>query len=880
MDFLPVLILYLEVVLLAFAERKLWNTWFTPLNCLSVPYAVVLAVCLYVNGNMGFVPFYYPSVWVWVVGLAVFFVPSCILGWIQRRRTSRGCEPATAKEFTVSPSTRRILEYITWGIFALFIFWFFHLAFVKKLLPGGENFAQEWAGHGFFGHLFTVLMGLNIFWLFAADRNHKRYWLYVFGFFGVALLYLAKCWFLIPLAAGLLLRLLTGKTKFSIKIILISVFTGLAFFFATYWMLLFVAVADKDIPDSQIQQSSYKTEVNTFISYHALAYVTSGVYGLSEDLAQNTLEYRDPAMIYTPFVNICKVFGDKNYVSGINDQYIQITSQYHARSNVRTFFGSLYVYLGTWHAMVYALVFSGLIYLLFTFAWKRRHTFALVLVGWIMGCLLMGWFDLYTISLNFISLPGFLAVIFGICLLGEHRRNLPKIKSHPYFRMARRLLALLQTISLALLVAFFWARWHLPYYFLDVSVGIAFVFLWTVPRRAIEFRFLKPYLAFLVLYLLSWVSIAYSSLPDFAVRCNLHQTAIFFVPFIFWGMTPRFFSLKRLRFFALCFVLGCTLLFLVKVSQLVYCFSVFEPYFKARYGNAGLLSFVNEFLSNQGIYFGWAYLRPIMNTTLEAMVFNLAFSLLFIALVQKDPWLNSRLKKCAAVFILLLFALVLITSNSKTGQFLFLMTLIMMLVFSFRKKRWHIAYGLCALMLISCIVGFHYFGKGISGRFANSVRVLNEIEKHEKKITNDGSLLPRLYAWNTALEMAKEKPVSGFGASFMKDFIARCSPERYPCLRKAYHHPHNQFLSVLVSNGVIGLCVFLLFWVQVVRLVWKNRRLWGWIWLLSLFVYCCIDVFLHNVSFSYVCLPYCFLMVEYHNRKKIPTQAESLAPKP
>ena len=70
MDFLPVIILYLEVLLLAFAERKLWNTWFTPLNCLSVPYAVVLAICLCVDGNMGFVPFYYPSVWVWVVGLA------------------------------------------------------------------------------------------------------------------------------------------------------------------------------------------------------------------------------------------------------------------------------------------------------------------------------------------------------------------------------------------------------------------------------------------------------------------------------------------------------------------------------------------------------------------------------------------------------------------------------------------------------------------------------------------------------------------------------------------------------------------------------------------------------------------------------------------
>lgn len=883
MAFLPVIILYLEVILLAFAERKLWNTWFTPLNCLSVPYAVVLAICLGLDGNMGFVPFYYPSVWVWVVGLAVFFVPSCILGLLQRRKNRNGREAATVKEFTLSPFTSRILEYITWGIFALFIFWFIRLAFVKNLIPGGETFAQEWAGHGFFGHLFTLLMGLNIFWMFAADKNHKRYWLYVLGFLGVALLYLSKCWFLIPLAGGLLLRLLTGKTKFSFKIVFLSVFTGLAFFFATYWILLYMAASDKNIPESRIQEPTYKAELSTFISYHALSYVTAGVFGLSEDLAQNTLEYRNPEVIYAPWINIYRLAGDKNYVSNLNDQYIQITSQYGDRSNVRSFFGSLYVYLGTWHAVAYVLVFSCLLYFLFAFALQSGRLFFMGISGWFQASMLMGWFDITANTLTFFTLPAFLAVVFGLCFLYEHRKEIgKKIRGIKWLtlRNIRRLLALLQVIDLSLLLLFFWTPWRLPSYFLGVSVGIAFAFLLTVPRRAIEFRFLKPYLAFLLLYLLSWVSVLYSSYPGLAVQFNLQQISIFFVPFIFWGMTPRFFSPKRIRFFVLCFLIGCILLFFVKVTQSVYCFSIFEPYLKVRSGNAGWLYSINRFLSYQGIFFGFAYLRPIMHTTIESMIFNLAFSLIFIALVQKHPWLNSCLKKCAAVFILLLFALVLITSNSKTGQFMFVLTLIIMLVFSFRKKRWCIAYSLSALILLSCVVGFHYFGKGILGRFTNSMLVLKDLEKHTKKTTDDGSLLPRLYAWNTALDMAKEKPVFGSGSSFKKDFIARCSPARYPNLRKSYHHPHNQFLTVLVSNGMVGLCVFLLFWIQAVCLVWKNRRLWGWIWLLSLFLLCCIDVLFKLPFLLFASLPYCFLMVEYHNRKKMPAPAESLAPKP
>ncbi len=220
------------------------------------------------------------------------------------------------------------MEYITWGIFALFLFWFFYLAFAKDLIPGGEFFAQEWAGHGFFGHLFTVLMGLNIFWLFAADKDHKRYWLYVLGFFGVALLYLVKGWFLAPMAAGLLLRLLTGKSKFGIKVILVSVFTGFAFFFASYWMCIYVASAEKGIPAQKKQQTEFKVEVSSYIGKHAVTYVAAGVYGLSEDLAQNTLEPREPEKIYAPFVNIGKVVsGKRDYVSHLNDEFVQMTSE-------------------------------------------------------------------------------------------------------------------------------------------------------------------------------------------------------------------------------------------------------------------------------------------------------------------------------------------------------------------------------------------------------------------------------------------------------------------------------------------------------------------------------------------------------------------------
>lgn len=881
MDFLPVIILYLEVLLLAFAERRLWNTWFTPLNCLSVPYALVLAVCLCVDGNMGFVPFHYPSVWVWIAGLAVFFVPSCLLGLRQRKKHIG--KSTESKEFTVSPCTRRILEYITWGILALFAFWFIRLTFIKNLIPGGEIFAQEWAGHGFFGHLFTVFMGLNIFWLFAADKNHKLYWIYVLGFFGVALLYLVKCWFLIPMAGGLILRLIAGKTKFSIKVILISVFTGFAFFFASYWMTMYVASAEKGVDKQRKKQTEYKTEVSSYIGKHAVTYITAGVYGLSEDLAQNTLEYRDAAVIYSPFINICKVFGNKDYISNINDQYVQITT-HDSGSNVRSFFGSLYVYLGWGHFLAYVLAFACLVYLLFAFALNHRNIALFLILGWIQGCLSMGWFDLYSTSLNFISIPCFLLTIFGFCHLWRNRKEFHRFR-RPVLRKTRRFLALFQTISFSLILLLFGLPSHASYVFLGISAGTAFVFLLTVPRKAISFRFFKQSVSFLLIYLLLWISVSYATYPVHAAVYSFKQISIFLVPFVFWGMTPRFFSPKRLRLFACCFLTGCLLLLVAKTAQLVYCFDILWPYLKLYYIDAGVtylgsgyLKVLNEFISSQGVYLSWACLEPVMHTITEALVLNIAFTLLFTARIQRHPFLDSRFKKFVADILLSCFAVFLITSSSKTGQFLFAVNILLLIVSAFRQNRKKLAYGISGVLLVACMVGFYFFGMGILGRFSNSIQVIENL--HEKKeLVNDRSLLPRIYCWQTGLKMVKERPVLGFGASFRKDFKTHFATD-HPGYPRDYSHPHNQFLIALLSNGIPGLLVFLLFWFQAVRLVWKSHRLWGWIWLAGLFLLCSIDTIFYQLARLYFCLPYCLLMAEYHNLQKSASPIKELQNNP
>lgn len=878
MEYLPVIILYLEVFFLAFAEKRLWKTWFTPINVLSVPYAIMLALCLGFSGKFGYVDFYFPSVWVWVIGLAVFFIPSAILG---KKYGKAPPVQEKRKNFSIHPKTLRFLEYVTWGVFALFAFRFIYLACIKGLLPGGERFASDWAGHGFFGHLFTVLIGLNILWLFSADKNHKRYWLYVFGFFVVALFYLSKGWFLVPMAGGLLLRLLAGKTKFGIKVILISLFVGATFFFASYWLPLYAAVSEKGtyLENKKIKKpKEFQVEVASFIGKHAVTYATAGVFGLSEDLAQNIVEYQDATIIYAPFINVCKIFGDKNYVSNLNDQYIEITAN-DAGSNIRTFFGTFYVFLGPCHALFYVIVFSWLVYGLFLQVLKRRGLLESIVFGWILASLLMGWFDPYTSILTFYTVPLFLSMLFGVHYVWLHRHaiaktihsNQPKIK-----RFLRRWLAVIQTISISLLLLFFWAPCRIPSYLLGVCVGAAFFFALTVPTKAFSFRYLRPYLPLLVMFLLSWATIAYSDYTAVAVSTCAQRIALLLIPFVFWGMTPRFFSSRRLQGFTLVFIIGCVFELIAKYWQLAYCLDVFWPYFKLHYIDAGItyhgsgvLYSINEFLSSQLIYLDWACLKPFMQTTAEALIINIAFTLLCMARIKGHPWIKSRWIKLAVDMVLLFFAVSLVLSPSKTGQFLFAINFLSILIFTFWKNRQKIAYGMIGLLVAGSLLGGYFFGMGISSRFSQSLQVFKDVQKQET-LYSDGSLLPRIYCWQTATKMIKEKPVFGYGAGYQKNYTQQFKAD-HPTYRTVYRHPHNQFLASLLIGGIFGLVLVLWFFVEVVRLVWKSRLLWGWIWLVGVILFSCTHViFFTQYQLFFVCLPFCFLLAEYHNRKKLP----------
>ena len=71
----------IEVGVLLYLEKKAWNTLYTPLNLLMLPYLIVLIITILISGHFGFDKMYYPSILIWSVGLLAFAIPSQYLGY-------------------------------------------------------------------------------------------------------------------------------------------------------------------------------------------------------------------------------------------------------------------------------------------------------------------------------------------------------------------------------------------------------------------------------------------------------------------------------------------------------------------------------------------------------------------------------------------------------------------------------------------------------------------------------------------------------------------------------------------------------------------------------------------------------------------------------
>ena len=107
-------------------------------------------------------------------------------------------------------------------------------------------------------------------------------------------------------------------------------------------------------------------------------------------------------------------------------------------------------------------------------------------------------------------------------------------------------------------------------------------------------------------------------------------------------------------------------------------------------------------------------------------------------------------------------------------------------------------------------------------RFNNVNRFKEIIDIEGLKTNPNSSTALRLSIYNCALKQAIKSPVFGYGWGDAKGVLNECYKEENPSLLLKNYNTHNQFLSMLLSTGIVGLLLFFFYFYYILKYSNKN----------------------------------------------------------
>lgn len=405
MDFVTqlsiVLILLMEVSCLTYLEYRAWRTIYTPLCALMLPYVGVLLITIAIPADFGFVRFNYESIYVWILGLPLFALPSYGFATLMRHYDLPVYSTIEDEEGGFSKALL-VLGALLAGVLLLKLYQTFSHGFY---LFGTEDFAEEFSGHGVWAHLRGMIIPILILALYYVKRSDFLLWGLIILMLVIQFSYMVKGAIIITVVSALMMKLYTGKIHLSLTLAL-SVIAGAVLVFYLIYMVIPLLGNDGEANMSLVE----------FIARHFVHYFTSGTLGWSYDLDQGVPDRNDFSYVVAPFVNIWNAIHGYETISPVNPIYWNTGITY---TNVRTFFGTLYIYTTPLSFATYTLVVSSFIYFWKMLATMTRNIYIYTILFYYTGLMAMGWFEFYMFHLSAIEVP--LIALFYAWIAGKRK---------------------------------------------------------------------------------------------------------------------------------------------------------------------------------------------------------------------------------------------------------------------------------------------------------------------------------------------------------------------------------------------------------------------------------------------------------------------------
>jgi len=184
------------------------------------------------------------------------------------------------------------------------------------------------------------------------------------------------------------------------------------------------------------KQGTVDNKLYEFVYNRFSSYLTAGVFGFSQDAYLHFPDKGEFEILISQFVNLAKtVTGDKDLLSSVNEHPLLTCSNVAAApTNVRTLFGTIYIYTNWLSFSLYTLVLSTLMYMLKVIAMRCKNVYVNGIFFFECSLLAMGWFEFYFFHLAVIEIP----VIFLIYALIAPKKSERTLNQKNYAQVAAK----------------------------------------------------------------------------------------------------------------------------------------------------------------------------------------------------------------------------------------------------------------------------------------------------------------------------------------------------------------------------------------------------------------------------------------------------------
>lgn len=395
------LLFFFIVVFISYFDKRVFGTWFTPSIVLSIPYLCVIALNFISGEWIGLNRLEFSSIWYWFFGLLSFWLPGLLIGVLLYKRTGSVSD-------ILLPENGKNIRFFFRMISVIFLIpMLISLHKVLSFYEYNSEEANELLGGGIAAHA-NMWLRISVVYFISVSRFKKKdifNWIIVLLWLFFSFVYNVKVWILIPLIGGIIGRLIYYNKFISFTNVIYVILLGFSVFYISY-SLSFGLLAPWD-----------------FIIKQFIYYSNAGLLSFSEYVKQNMSFGISMEFLYQPIYNVFYKLTNQDLHPIISKLNLHLGSNYY--SNVKTFFGSIYIYGGIIGGTFTSFIWGATSYffLVLTNVTKNWIITSLYLI--IIAALFLGFFDIY---FNTLSYYENIIIAFALVLIHSFLFNNKKLK--------------------------------------------------------------------------------------------------------------------------------------------------------------------------------------------------------------------------------------------------------------------------------------------------------------------------------------------------------------------------------------------------------------------------------------------------------------------